>query len=504
MIDGASSLIAASFGGYTELVQLFLRPDTYNAATIAKRLKQTYKRGSNPLMAACCKGYIDVVQVLVDAGCDIDHCNEDGWNTLMIAADRGFLGIVKLLVKKGAKVNVYNNKTFSPLMCACKSGYAEIVQCLLEAGAHANFASIISSLGAIVEKCERDEVAAASVHSMLEIKRLAKKSIAGFLPPLILAIGSNDIETGKLLVEHCEKQAQQENEKMKEKKNDSKQALLSDVHIHMTSVVPQFETLFQRARTLLSENGECLQASNSSRKNSTEHGGKKIEPTKIEAGSSSRSSSVKNTVETAAATGDLSTRIDEYDTSVDSKVDGKDDNSGTAIDYADDEGGDDKDNDNDNNTDTDTDDTDSEDDENAEDQIDFIYECLQTPLIFSIYLGNAVLVDLLLKCHADVNKSNTDGSSAVMIAAFCGDANILRRVLEDRPQIEVWNDKGRTLTRISVCLLRNYQIGTLIRTYYRCFVVKPANALGGVLGWNTTTATIGNKATAVPKKAKED
>ncbi len=408
--DGATGLIAASFGGYTDIVGYFLDENRSSAMEVATRLKQSYKQGSTALMAACCNGYIDVVKILVDAGSDVNTRNASGWCALMVAADRGYLGIARLLVNHGALVNVYNISGYSPLMCACKCGYAEICKCLLEAGAHVNFASIIESLGEVVAECERDEVAAASIRKLQVVKQLMKTTIVGFLPPIMLAIGSNEPAVSTLVLEYCEKQARA-------------LGVQSDIDMHMSCILPEFEQLFERAKALLAS---C----------------------EVEATFSSAPA--------AAVTGGGAV------TTADSTAQPVDE-------------------------DTDKDEVDSA-EEDAADEVDFIYECLQTPLIFAIYLGNERIVDHLLQLGVDVNQGNSDGTSPVMIAAFCGDALILKHVLERNPTVAVWQDRGKTLTRITASLLRKFQLSMCAKVYFRTFVSRPVNTvLGFVCGGSGRT-----------------
>lgn len=104
--DGSNALVAASFGGYPEIVELLAG---HNKQTLQCR----YKNGSTPLMAAVVSGYVDVVKVLLshhqnrigedEEGLDVNSVNKEYWSALTVAADKGCYSITKLLLGCGKK-----------------------------------------------------------------------------------------------------------------------------------------------------------------------------------------------------------------------------------------------------------------------------------------------------------------------------------------------------------------------------------------------------------------
>ena len=68
------------------------------------------------------------VQVLIDAGADIDTQNNEGWSPLHAACARGALNIVKTLVRAGAGVRATDNDGCTCLILAARCGHTETVR----------------------------------------------------------------------------------------------------------------------------------------------------------------------------------------------------------------------------------------------------------------------------------------------------------------------------------------------------------------------------------------
>ena len=51
-----------------------------------------YSAGNTALTYACCGGYEEVVRLLLDAGAEVEHQNENGHTPLMEAASCGHVG----------------------------------------------------------------------------------------------------------------------------------------------------------------------------------------------------------------------------------------------------------------------------------------------------------------------------------------------------------------------------------------------------------------------------
>lgn len=95
--------------------------------------------GWTPLLYACCKGHLKVVQLLLDNGADLDHADESGWTGLMWSVQNRHERIAEVLAKKGARTDLQEKiKGHTALDLASLNGSIKLVEMLLEAGASAS------------------------------------------------------------------------------------------------------------------------------------------------------------------------------------------------------------------------------------------------------------------------------------------------------------------------------------------------------------------------------
>ena len=127
-------ILASCKGEYEKCKELILAGANVNHEIPAK---QDY----TPLMAAAYEGHVDIINLLLDAGANVNKSgSRDGMSPLCCACATWFPGerveAVKVLCSRGADVNLVNSNDKTPLTLACHyPGSLEIVRFLLSRGA---------------------------------------------------------------------------------------------------------------------------------------------------------------------------------------------------------------------------------------------------------------------------------------------------------------------------------------------------------------------------------
>jgi ankyrin repeat protein len=88
-----------------------------------------------PLMRACRRGYLEVVNLLLDKGADLEAKDQYGATALIIASSEFRVDVVKMLLDKGADVNTKDRNGWTALMWATSMGHMQIVKLLQSHGA---------------------------------------------------------------------------------------------------------------------------------------------------------------------------------------------------------------------------------------------------------------------------------------------------------------------------------------------------------------------------------
>ena len=98
--------------------------------------------GSTPLMLAVCKSRADIVDALIESGCELDTFDRHGRTALYLAVKHGYLQCVHKLLKAGADPDCYLYDemqpevvaSHSPLQCAVLHNRQEETLTLLQSG----------------------------------------------------------------------------------------------------------------------------------------------------------------------------------------------------------------------------------------------------------------------------------------------------------------------------------------------------------------------------------
>ena len=92
-------------------------------------------KGTTALMRASQEGHLDISDILLGAGADVNRKNREGMNALMLASQRGHGAMVLLLIKSSAAMDEQTAQGSTALMLACKRGHEKCVEVLVAMGA---------------------------------------------------------------------------------------------------------------------------------------------------------------------------------------------------------------------------------------------------------------------------------------------------------------------------------------------------------------------------------
>ncbi|KAG8187296.1 hypothetical protein JTE90_011669 [Oedothorax gibbosus] len=90
--------------------------------------------GSTPLLLAMDWHCMDIVQLLIDSGADVECCDME-CGLLHYAAKRGNMDLVKLFVRRKLNLNVMTFNKLTPVLIAASHGQKDVVQLLVNHGA---------------------------------------------------------------------------------------------------------------------------------------------------------------------------------------------------------------------------------------------------------------------------------------------------------------------------------------------------------------------------------
>jgi ankyrin repeat protein len=114
-------------------------PDaTYTPVGISKDRHHHHRLNPTSLHAACEKGSVEDVQLLLDQGADINGRDANHDPALHVALWNRRLEVAEVLIKYGADVNCREKTGWTPLMAASQLGYRDIAELLLDHGADVN------------------------------------------------------------------------------------------------------------------------------------------------------------------------------------------------------------------------------------------------------------------------------------------------------------------------------------------------------------------------------
>jgi len=129
--DEDIQLLDASIDGNKDKVEYLLneKRNWFIKANVNARRKYY---NDTALIYASENGHIEIVEVLLDNGADVNAYNNYGDTALINASEKGYEEVVDMLLDNGADVNAKNKDGETALMMARENGHKEVVDMLLE------------------------------------------------------------------------------------------------------------------------------------------------------------------------------------------------------------------------------------------------------------------------------------------------------------------------------------------------------------------------------------
>ncbi|GLT27956.1 hypothetical protein SLA2020_029190 [Shorea laevis] len=93
------------------------------------------EEGWAPIHSAASIGNVEIMEILLSKGADINLKNNGGRTALHYAASKGWLKIAELLISHSAKINAKDKVGCTPLHRAASTGNSELCELLIEEGA---------------------------------------------------------------------------------------------------------------------------------------------------------------------------------------------------------------------------------------------------------------------------------------------------------------------------------------------------------------------------------
>jgi len=124
-----TGLMIAAWEGNVEMMELFV--------SRGANVNRTNQHEETALMLAAWRGHLDAVKWLLERGARLDRPGL-AWSALHYAVFNGHDAVAKLLIERGADVNARSTNGSSPLMMAAREGKQRLAKLLLERGADPN------------------------------------------------------------------------------------------------------------------------------------------------------------------------------------------------------------------------------------------------------------------------------------------------------------------------------------------------------------------------------
>ena len=146
---GETALHRAVEGGHLEIIHLLIKAGC--------KVDVVNKVGETVLHRAVEGGHLEIVHLLIKAGCNVDAVNVYGMTALMIASIYK-IEIVKLLISAGCNVNIVNKVDETALHIAVEGGHLEIIHLLIKAGCNVDAVNVYGMTALMIASIYKIEI----------------------------------------------------------------------------------------------------------------------------------------------------------------------------------------------------------------------------------------------------------------------------------------------------------------------------------------------------------
>lgn len=188
---GYTALAYAAGAGHKLLVTSLLRACTVDKNDLA-------------IIIAAGRENIDILQLIISAGVDVETAAGDGTTAIMSAIEHGHFGVVRSLVGSGVNVNARMRDGTSPLMLAAIRKSMEMTRLLLDAGALVNLSTakgetaLTCTMGYWVPRMTSLEAARGCLRLLLDAGAGVDASTEDGDTPLLFASKNAEIDSAML------------------------------------------------------------------------------------------------------------------------------------------------------------------------------------------------------------------------------------------------------------------------------------------------------------------
>lgn len=138
-VNGTTPLLIACLRGHLSVVEFLVIDHQVDIEQIGCIVFENETiEGAPPLWAAAAAGHEEIIGFLIGYGAEVNHTTRSNSTPLRAACFDGHFQIVNYLIEKGADTEIANHHGHTCLMIACYQNKSKIVELLIESGVDVN------------------------------------------------------------------------------------------------------------------------------------------------------------------------------------------------------------------------------------------------------------------------------------------------------------------------------------------------------------------------------